>query len=163
WRPRSSPSVAEGTRHAPQPGPHAGGRANPGQAPPPRLPGADGGRGAGRGDPGPQEAGAGRRRPLDGSHPAGPPPPGPGGGAGAAEAGPHAAGRGEGWLTIAIPADTAAWSDRLAATLARYDEALLRKVASRLVKPRNFWPVEDLITRCVDTANNPVMLDRRLA
>jgi hypothetical protein len=55
------------------------------------------------------------------------------------------------------------WSDRLAATLARYDEALLRKVASRLVKPRNFWPVDDLIGRCVEMLDNPPMLDRRLA
>ncbi len=54
------------------------------------------------------------------------------------------------------------WSERLAATLARYDEALLRKVAGRLVKPRNFWPASDLVSRCVDTINNPPVLDRRL-
>src|SRR5262245_32356533 len=62
-----------------------------------------------------------------------------------------------------MPTDPASWSDHLRATLARYDEALVRKVAGRLVKPRNLWPVEDLISRCIDTINNPPMLDRRLA
>jgi hypothetical protein len=60
-------------------------------------------------------------------------------------------------------ADPAAWSERLAATLARYDEALVRKVAGRLVKPRNLWPVEELIARCAETIANPAVLDRRLA
>jgi hypothetical protein len=61
------------------------------------------------------------------------------------------------------PPDPASWSECLAATLARYDEALLRKVAGRLVKPRNFWPVDDLVSRCVETVDNPPVLDRRLA
>src|SRR4051812_38245059 len=61
-----------------------------------------------------------------------------------------------------MPAETVPWSERLTATLARYDEPLLRKVASRLVKPRSFWPVADLIEKLVETVNNPVMLDRRL-
>jgi hypothetical protein len=55
------------------------------------------------------------------------------------------------------------WPEKVTATLARYDEALVRKVAARLLKPRNFWPVDDLITRCVETINNPAVLDRRLA
>src|SRR5438270_11841120 len=55
------------------------------------------------------------------------------------------------------------WSDGLSATLARDDAALLRKVAGRLARPRNFWPVAELISRCVETVANPVMLDRRLA
>jgi hypothetical protein len=59
-------------------------------------------------------------------------------------------------------ADPAAWSDRLQRTLAGYDEALLRRVAGRLVKPRSHWPVDDLIGRCVDTATNPAVVDRRL-
>src|SRR3954447_3317174 len=54
------------------------------------------------------------------------------------------------------------WAERLTATLSRYDEALVRKVAGRLLKPRNFWPVDDLINRCVETINNPAVLDRRL-
>jgi hypothetical protein len=59
--------------------------------------------------------------------------------------------------------DPAIWSERLAQTLLRYDEGLLRKVAARLVRPRNQWPVEELISRSVDTVNNPAVLDRRLA
>lgn len=54
------------------------------------------------------------------------------------------------------------WPERLTATLSRYDESLVRKVAARLLKPRNFWPVDDLITRCVETIDNPAVLDRRL-
>ncbi len=59
----------------------------------------------------------------------------------------------------------AIWSDRLAETLQRYDEALSvqGKVAARLVRPRNQWPVEELVSRGVDTINNPAVLDRRLA
>lgn len=52
--------------------------------------------------------------------------------------------------------------ERVVETLTRYDEALVRKVATRLVRPRNQWPVEDLIQRCLETLNNPVVLDRRL-
>src|SRR5712692_10062891 len=58
--------------------------------------------------------------------------------------------------------DPAAWSDRLQRTLASYDEALLRQVAGRLVKPRNQWPVEELIESCAGTVDNPAVLDRRL-
>ncbi len=58
--------------------------------------------------------------------------------------------------------DTASWLDRLQRTLSRYDEALLRQVAAKLVKPRNQWPVEDLIERSVETASNPAVLDRRI-
>src|SRR3954465_864996 len=61
------------------------------------------------------------------------------------------------------PPDPAPWSDRLAATLRRYDEPLLRKVAGRLLRPRNLWPVEDLISRSLEVFDNPVVLDRRLA
>ncbi len=54
------------------------------------------------------------------------------------------------------------WSDLLRHTLACYDEALLRQVAARLVKPRNQWPVEDLIERGWATTTNPAVIDRRL-
>lgn len=60
------------------------------------------------------------------------------------------------------PPDPVPWSDRVAATLRGYDEALLRKVAGRLVRPRNLWPVDELITRSLDVLDNPVLLDRRL-
>jgi hypothetical protein len=59
--------------------------------------------------------------------------------------------------------DPASWSARLAETLRRYDEALLRKVAAKLVRPRNQWPVEELISRSLETVENPVVLDRRIA
>jgi hypothetical protein len=52
--------------------------------------------------------------------------------------------------------------DLLTATLRCYDEQLLRKVAARLVRPRNQWPVDELINRSVETLNNPAVLDRRL-
>src|SRR5688500_15668891 len=58
---------------------------------------------------------------------------------------------------------TASWSDRLVGTLRRYDEALLRKIAGRLLRPRNLWPVDELINRCLEVLDNPVALDRRLA
>lgn len=62
---------------------------------------------------------------------------------------------------MALP-DAAFWSDLLRRTLAAYDEALLRQVAGRLLKPRNQWPVDDLIERISATAANPAALDRRL-
>ena len=55
------------------------------------------------------------------------------------------------------------WTELLRQTLASYDEALLRQTAARLIKPRNQWPVEELIERCVAGAENPAVLDRRLA
>src|SRR5580704_13609890 len=59
-------------------------------------------------------------------------------------------------------ADSAFWSELLRRTLARYDPDLLRPVASRLIKPRNQWPTEDLIERIVAGTTNPAILDRRL-
>src|SRR4051794_22505925 len=58
--------------------------------------------------------------------------------------------------------DPASWSELQRGTLACYDEPLLRQVVGRLVKPRNQWPVEDLIERSVETTSNPAVLDRRL-
>ena len=60
------------------------------------------------------------------------------------------------------PSDTATWSERLRLALERYDDALLRQVAARLIKPRNQWPAADLIERCAATVDNPAVLDRRL-
>ncbi|MGH7171185.1 MAG: helicase-associated domain-containing protein [Gemmataceae bacterium] len=59
-------------------------------------------------------------------------------------------------------ADPSYWSELQRRTLACYDEALLRQVAARLVKPRNQWPIEDLIERGVAIPSNPVVIDRRL-
>jgi hypothetical protein len=58
--------------------------------------------------------------------------------------------------------DSDPWSDRLRRTLTRFDEALLRQVAGRLIKPRNQWPVAELIERILATVGNPAVIDRRL-
>src|SRR5439155_23414164 len=53
-------------------------------------------------------------------------------------------------------------TEHLRRTLLSYDEALLRQVAQRLLRPRSQWPVEELVERLVTALANPVMLDRRL-
>ncbi len=58
--------------------------------------------------------------------------------------------------------DPESWTDTLRRTLACYDEALLRRVASRLVKPRTQKSVEELIDRSVATPANAAVVDRRL-
>src|SRR5215469_10688321 len=60
------------------------------------------------------------------------------------------------------PDEQAYWSDVLRRTLRRYDEALLRRVAGRLVKPRNQWPADELIGRCASTVGDVTIIDRRL-
>ncbi len=47
-------------------------------------------------------------------------------------------------------------------TLRSYDEPLLRQVAAKLIKPRNHWPVEELIARCSAALENIALIDRRL-
>src|SRR5262249_7130866 len=37
-----------------------------------------------------------------------------------------------------------------------------RAVVARLLRPRNFWPVEELIERSVTAVENPAVIDRRL-
>jgi hypothetical protein len=59
-------------------------------------------------------------------------------------------------------ADAAVWSTELQSTLQRYDESLLRQVATRLFKPRNQWPVAELIERSLASIDNPAVIDRRL-
>jgi hypothetical protein len=58
--------------------------------------------------------------------------------------------------------DPQVWTDRLRATLQAYHEPLLRQVAGKLLKPRNQWPVEELIERSVATISNAAVVDRRL-
>jgi hypothetical protein len=60
-----------------------------------------------------------------------------------------------------LPVDTD-WSGWLRQVLACYDEALLRQVANKLCRPRNHWPVDELMERIRTALDNPVMLDRRL-
>src|SRR5436190_8826164 len=54
------------------------------------------------------------------------------------------------------------WQEAVHAILSRYDEALLRPVATKLCRPRNQWPVEELIERSLQTLVNPAVVDRRL-
>src|SRR5262245_30143888 len=54
------------------------------------------------------------------------------------------------------------WTERVRQTLRRYEPALLRQVASNLCRPRNQWPVDELIDRSIGILTNPAVLDRRL-
>lgn len=54
------------------------------------------------------------------------------------------------------------WTDHTRHTLTRFDEALLRHVAHKLCKPRNQWPVHELLDRVTAALDNAAMLDRRL-
>jgi hypothetical protein len=61
---------------------------------------------------------------------------------------------------MAITVDS--WREHLTRTLRGYDEKLLRQVSLKLCKPRNQWPIDELIERDLATLDNPVTLDRRL-
>src|SRR5205823_5219705 len=80
-------------------------------------------------------------------------------GPGAAEDGAHPPGAQP--LEPMSPAAHTDWSEVLRHTLARYDEPLLRRVAARLLKPRNQWPADELVARCAPTAGDVPVLDRR--
>ena len=54
--------------------------------------------------------------------------------------------------------DSTTWSDCLRHALEHYDEPLLRQVSNRLCKPRNQWPTNELIERCVAAAGNPAIV-----
>jgi hypothetical protein len=58
--------------------------------------------------------------------------------------------------------DPSNWPTLLERTLRRYDEELLRRVVGRLLRPRNFWPREELISRCVATTSDVTIIERRL-
>ncbi|HXG13364.1 MAG TPA: hypothetical protein VNK04_26640, partial [Gemmataceae bacterium] len=60
------------------------------------------------------------------------------------------------------PNDLIPWTDHFRRTLERYDEALLRRVAGQLIRPRNQWPIADLIERCAAAVTNAAIIDRRL-
>ena len=61
-----------------------------------------------------------------------------------------------------MPSDDEAWLARVRATLERYDDSLLRIAATKLCRPRNQWPVAELIDRSLATLQNPAVVDRRL-
>src|SRR5262245_28977314 len=60
------------------------------------------------------------------------------------------------------PVDNSRWTTLVRHTLGRYDDALLRQVAGRLLRPRNQWPTAELIDRCADTSDDGALIDRRL-
>jgi hypothetical protein len=65
---------------------------------------------------------------------------------------------------ISTPSNASpAYAEPLRRALERYDEGVLRKVAVRLCKPRNQWPTEELIDRCLAAVDNPTVIDRRLS
>ena len=57
--------------------------------------------------------------------------------------------------------DLERWNIRVRETLARYSEPLLRQVTHKLLKPRNQWPVAELIDRSVASLTNVAVIDRR--
>jgi hypothetical protein len=54
------------------------------------------------------------------------------------------------------------WLEYLRQVLSRYAEPLLRDVAAKLLRPRNYWTAEDLVEKMVATAANAPVIDRRL-
>jgi hypothetical protein len=60
------------------------------------------------------------------------------------------------------PSELSSWSDELRQILGSYDEPLLKKVASKLFRPRSQWPTEELIERSLATLQNVAVIDRRL-
>jgi hypothetical protein len=79
------------------------------------------------------------------------------------EANPNSrAENGEVPVTVAPSPAQPDWTALLRDTLEHYDEALVRVVAGKLLRPRNEWPVEELIERSVGTVANAVVIDRRL-
>lgn len=58
--------------------------------------------------------------------------------------------------------NAAYWSELLHRTLPLYEEELLRQVASRLLKPRGHWPVDELLRRIEEAMSNAPVIDRRL-
>jgi hypothetical protein len=57
--------------------------------------------------------------------------------------------------------EIATWSGAVRATVAKYDEPLLRRVAGKLFRPRNQWPPEELTERIVAALANAPLIDRR--
>ena len=64
------------------------------------------------------------------------------------------------WPPVMSNADF--WNDQVRTTLEGYEEGLLRQIAVRLFRPRNQWPVDELIERTLSTLGNIPVLDRRI-
>lgn len=58
--------------------------------------------------------------------------------------------------------DNSYWNDQILAIFQRYEEALIREVARQFIRPRNQWPVEDIIDRLIEAMANPPLIDRRI-
>ncbi|MCE9532070.1 MAG: helicase-associated domain-containing protein [Planctomycetes bacterium] len=54
------------------------------------------------------------------------------------------------------------WTARVRDALSRHAEPLLREIIQRLLKPRNQWPIEELIDRSVAALTNAAVVDRRI-
>lgn len=54
------------------------------------------------------------------------------------------------------------WIEPVERALGAYDDATLRQVASKLTRPRNDWPADELRRRCIATLANAPVVDRRL-
>src|SRR4051812_8618051 len=54
------------------------------------------------------------------------------------------------------------WPDQLERTLRRYDEALLRQVAGRPIRPRHLWPRDELVLPCPPPTTALPSIERRL-
>src|SRR5438876_8074850 len=54
------------------------------------------------------------------------------------------------------------WSEKLEEALAGYDVSLVRAIASKLLRARNQWPVDELRERLRDAIANAPVIDRRL-
>lgn len=63
---------------------------------------------------------------------------------------------------MTVPADADLAADRVRQTLSTYAEPLLRQVVQRLLRPRNQWPVDELVERSVAVLTNAAVIDRRL-
>jgi len=55
------------------------------------------------------------------------------------------------------------WTIRVQDVFSRCGDMLMRRIAQRLLKPRNQWPLEELVERSVATLTNAAIVDRRIA
>src|SRR5262245_13034589 len=55
------------------------------------------------------------------------------------------------------------WTARVERTLKRYDASVLRRAWEQPFRPRNQWPADELIQRCLASIENVAVVDRRLA
>lgn len=54
------------------------------------------------------------------------------------------------------------WRNLIEKAMQAYDEPLAREVAGQLIRPRSYWPLDDLIDKCLGTLEDVTQVDRRL-